>query len=440
MQPEEKWKPSQFNEFLDSVNNKWVIYNNLSGAMIEVPKTIYDGLIHGQLVKLSEPKHLKALQYGKFIVSSDKNELDEFKKIKNEVIDSCRVIGLQILPFSGCGFKCLYCYELPGNKTQMMSKKVMDDILDYLRFKIKPTTEYLNLLWYGGEPTMAIDRIQYLSESFLKIANEKNINYRASMVTNGYLLTPKNIDKLIKNNVKVYQVTIDGPEKIHDRRRMLRNGGKTYRRIIDNLKYAVSKKINVSIRINIDKTNIGSIEELFLDLQRNEIFNKVSFSFGLVTRFGKVCKSIEDTLLTIEKADEILKQKKIEQLIAESKNSAIRPIPDFIGCVATAKNSLIIGPDGELYKCSKTFGDMDEVCGNISNPDLESKNLKKWENIDNLAVETCKNCSMIPICRGISCAFDLLIKKEDIYNCNFESYHQDYLKILKTLYIKKIKL
>jgi uncharacterized protein len=252
-------------------------------------------------------------------------------------------------------------------------------------------------------------------------------------------LTPKYVDILIKNQVTFYQITIDGPEQIHDQRRLLRNGRGTWKRIIDNLKYLTScPNISAAIRVNIDKKNIDSIEELFNELKERGIFHKVSFSFGLVTSFGKVCKSLEDNFLTIEKADAILRQKDITSLLKDSRNRELRPRTDLVGCVAAAQHSFIIGPQGELYKCSKTVGDSNEVCGTIFNIDPENMNLKKWLKFDNTDRAICRECSMLPVCIGNKCPFDLLMdNKNSIDECDREKKHGYYINKLKSLYMQK---
>jgi len=72
-----------------------------------------------------------------------------------------------------------------------MKRSVIDSIVKYVNNMIKPTTEYLNISWFGGEPLLAINIIRSLSLSFLSICKENNINYYANIVTNGYLLTKK---------------------------------------------------------------------------------------------------------------------------------------------------------------------------------------------------------------------------------------------------------
>ena len=442
MYVESKWKASQFNEFLGKINDNWILYNNLSGAMVELNKGMYDSILNNRVSDFANPTTYKALEHGKFIVDGSTDEIEEIKRTKDEMYRSVKVIGLQILPTLSCNFGCVYCYEKRDNRSQfeLMSEGVMDSIVDFVNRKIKQTTRYLYFSFFGGEPLIAAKQIDHLAKAFLEVAEKNDIKTFSNIVTNGYLLTGKNVDMLVKNKIIHCQVSVDGPEKIHDSRRMLTNGGKTWRRIIDNVKYAVSKDMDVKIRMNIDKSNMGSIEEFISDLEKNEILDRIEFSIGIVSHFGNACKSIEDTLLTLPKARQLLKQKNIERMVNKSKRELSRTMPDLFGCVATSKNSLIVGPRGELYKCSKTVGDLTEQCGNISDFDPTHPVFEKWGDVDNLNSEKCRRCTMVPVCKGSGCEFDFLVKNKGISDCDQEKEHSEYLEHLRNLYKQKLTI
>jgi uncharacterized protein len=433
-----QWKASQFNEYLGELKeNSWVIYNNLSGAMVELNKRIYDAVSNNRIEEITNPSIQNSLQHGKLIVDRNLEEIENLKKMKEDMQASALVLGFQVLPSSFCNFNCTYCYEKHVNNG-VMPKSVMVSLIDFIKRKMKPTTRYFNISYFGTEPLTAPKQIDYLSNAFLELGEKNNIKTSQFIVTNGYLLTKKNIEMLLKNEINSCQITIDGPESVHNNRRMLRNGGGTWRRIMDNVKIAISKGMDVKVRMNIDKTNIGSIEEFLQVLDKEDILKKVEIFIGIVTTFGNVCKSVEDHLLTIPKVTQILHQREIEEMINKSKRKLTRIMPDFFGCVATSKNSFIIAAHGEIYKCSKTIGDNHELCGNISDFDDNNPNFKKWGDVDNLNFEKCKLCSMVPLCKGCGCAFDALIKNKDISNCDQKKEHSFYLEKLKNLYLQKI--
>ena len=430
-----EYKSSQFNEYLGRGKEGWVIFNNLSSAMIEVPKRIYDAISKDRLDILSDDV-LFGLKKGHFIVSDNDNEIDILKKKREELYESSAVIGLQILPTLGCNFRCIYCYENSQSNTELMSKEVMDAIINYVKKTIKSTTRLLNVSWYGGEPLLGMRQIEYLSSLFIDICNKYNVEYFSHIVTNGYLLTSRNIESLKRFRINQAQVTIDGPEDVHDKRRMLKNGKGTYKRILSNLKDAISENMDIKIRVNLDKTNIHAVADLLENLQKDGILDKARISFGLVSDIGSACRSIEENLLTREEAIDIIRDYKLEKFLRDYRE-VIRPVPHLLGCVAQTKTSLIIGPDGEIYKCSKVIGDKKEMCGTIFNVDYTHPNWIKWAKEDKLEIKKCQRCSMIPVCDGDGCPYDFLKKEREKNECDQAQRHKNYLEMLKFLYQRR---
>lgn len=431
------FKSSQFNEYLGNLNHQWVISNHLSGAMIEIDETIYELLKNNDITPLEGSRGLEFLKQGNFVVPGDFNEVEGFRNLQLDWSESARFVGLQIVPTLACNFRCPYCYENQRESNVVMSSETMAHILCFLEETIKPTTKLLTVSWYGGEPLLAMKQIEFLSNAFLNVVRERKLKYLASIVTNGYLLTQKNVDTLIRCNVRALQVTLDGSHAIHDKRRMLANGKETWQTIIDNLKYALSMNLTVGIRVNIDKENIDSIETLLKELQEQNIFEKVSISFGAVSTFGNVCRSVEDNVLSIEEAVNTLSNDKIQSLLSHSLGFTRRFVPSFTGCVATARNSVIIGPSGELYKCTKTIGSPNEICGHISKVDRNNPNLRKWEGISNLNEKSCQKCSVLPLCFGTGCAFDFIVDGKEIKACDSQRFKEEYVANLIRLHTEK---
>lgn len=102
-----------------------------------------------------------------------------------------------------------------------------------------------------------------MSSRILDICKNKNVEYTSSIITNGYFIDENIAAEFNELHIYGTQITIDGPPSIHNSRRKLRNSEEdTFSVIIKNIKILVNKDISVNIRINIDRTNIFSIEEL----------------------------------------------------------------------------------------------------------------------------------------------------------------------------------
>lgn len=133
---------------------------------------------------------------------------------------------------------------------------------------------------------MAIGTIERLSKRFLEVCEKNNVTYSAGIVTNGYLLTPENWETLKCAQISHLQVTIDGGEKTHNKRRFLEGGGSTYQTIMENLESIKDEHIPVSLRINVDKTNINETAELLDDLAARDLLKAVVPYLGKSGEYG----------------------------------------------------------------------------------------------------------------------------------------------------------
>lgn len=104
-----------------------------------------------------------------------------------------KLLHLIILPTEQCNFRCKYCYE--DFKIGNMSKEKQDAIILFLRKNIKNYTA-ISLDWFGGEPLLAMDAIEYISKHALEICRIAKKPLISSMTTNGYFLDCATFEKL----------------------------------------------------------------------------------------------------------------------------------------------------------------------------------------------------------------------------------------------------
>ena len=194
-----------------------------------------------------------------------------------------RGIGLTICPTMGCNFDCPYCFEDHGRGK--MSPEVQDDVVTLVgRVMEAAGSKDLHITWFGGEPLLAPDVIESLSERLIALVEERGGAYDASIVTNGYLLTQENADMLGRYKVRSAQVTIDGMREAHDASRYLRGGGPTFDRIVHNLRN-VKLPFVVKVRHNVHEGNHGDIDalEAFIRELAEESGNDLEYYVAPVT-------------------------------------------------------------------------------------------------------------------------------------------------------------
>jgi uncharacterized protein len=370
------------------------------------------------------------MKLGNFIIDNEIDELEQLK-FRNKVGKfSSSSLGLTIAPTLNCNFKCPYCYETP--QTHLMSQDTQKGLLEFID-KNTRNVKRLSVTWYGGEPLIGIDIINKLSEDILKICSINHVEYSAYMVSNGYLVSESVINNMKNNMIRGCQITLDGPPEVHDKRRILRNGNGTFEIIVDNIKKLINNNINVSIRVNIDKTNVEQVEELLQILIKNNL-NSLSINFGQLTAYTEACSSVSDHCLNTEEYSD--EYKRMQKLLVKYGFPA-KDYPNYPGikgnyCCADQINSFVIDPDGYMYKCWNSIGNAKEAVGNVVNL-KEPKSDWLMRNIEWVSTEPfegkCLKCKFLPICMG-GCPYLKREKKEPV--C--EKWQYGFEDLLKYMY------
>lgn len=410
----------------------YLLYSSLSNMLVELNEKAYNDIIR---IK-NDPNSFQSedecnypfLSKGLFLVNSNNTEKN---KIIAQVLQqryNPYTLSLTIAPTRECNFACPYCYENNRIK-KTMTYETQQSVIDFI--KQFHSLKNLNVIWYGGEPTLAIDTIKTLSSAFKTMP----INYTSYMVTNGY-----NLDKLSANiedlNLKGIQITLDGTQETHDATRHLKDGNGTFNKILQNIDIITNKyPIAIHIRMNISKNNqdqYGSLHRLL----KERYGNKVSLYPAFVKQYNNCTNNISCF------EDNFQKGSFIKSLYWNTQIYTHELYPKRInkGCMMQQQNSFLIGPEGELYKCWHDLGKKDEMIGNISK--LDSIDTSVWANKminnDMLFDKECTSCVLFPSCNG-GCT-DLKNKQEKtcpIAKDNLEDFLDIHYRIKNHMLTKK---
>jgi uncharacterized protein len=320
-------------------------------------------------------------------------------------------LGLTIAPTVACNFSCVYCYE--GRKRRSMTREVEDALTRTVEKGVR-TKGSLSVVWFGGEPLLSPDRIKRLSERFMKICDKASARYSAMIVTNGYLLDQKALEMLTGLSVLEAQITLDGPEDVHDARRPLKGGGKTYARILGNVVNAADK-IGISLRMNVDHTNRDHIDDMLNLLVREGLHNKVGFHIGHTSPYTKACQGVSEVCLTNQDFS-LLSLETLAKMIDRGFASAFNvPQKKDLVCLAENARAFVITPRGGVANCWNDVDNPRAEIGHLLRPStrLMEKNAKRWER-DPFELE-CRDCRLLPICMG-GCPY--LFKKDGKIHCH----------------------
>jgi uncharacterized protein len=147
---------------------------------------------------------------------------------------------------SKCNLDCTYCYYLDkerfyGKKQEIFSDTFLEKyIKEYIEANEVPVVSFV---WHGGEPLLAgVD----FYRKVIHFQNKHNVNHKRienSIQTNGTLINDDWCRFLKKNNFLV-GVSIDGPEDIHNRYRVNKQGLQSFEKCIRGIELLKKHKVD----------------------------------------------------------------------------------------------------------------------------------------------------------------------------------------------------
>lgn len=398
-----KW--SQFNCLFHSKKTGYFLHNTRMKLLVRLDETSYK-----RLQEISENPELAEtlldesdytyLVNSKVLVSEheDNNYIGKLEYKRRRESFTFNSLGIILCPTLACNFACPYCYEknLPNST---MQESVQNDLINFIN-RHTDTCKFMALNWHGGEPLIAFNTIKQIytkleSDAQLRISN-------SSMVSNGYLLNEEICKYLAEKKLNYLQITIDGNKETHNKTRILKNGGSSFEKIIENIDMATELMPNcqIGIRTNIGKFNREEYVELYKELSARWkgkncfVYHTFVLDNDLDTCYDKRC-SFE--LSTDEKND---------FLVYLAQNGVIRkkslyPRLDCSSYTCMDSNAFVIDPQGRLYKCWADVGKKERSIGDLNNGVTNYDIVSQFMiGSDKFSDTKCLKCSYLPVCDG----------------------------------------
>lgn len=324
-----------------------------------------------------------------------------------------KVSAIILMIVQECNLRCVYCYGNGGEYTNkgIMSQKTAFDSVDFL---INNSDEKeLFITFFGGEPLLNFKLIKEVVEYCKKREKETGKQFRYSITTNGTLINEK-IEKFLKDNKFVIQISIDGKKEKHNANRYDINGVGSYETVIkktENLR----KDSLVSARATVSSNNMGYVEifEHLVSLGFRVVPIAIAKNMLKDSDYSELYKEYEKYIDHFEKLiqkGDIAKAKKMIDLL-----SAIEKIEygseRYLGC-GVARNMYAVDIDGRLYPCHRFVANKEYSLGDIKN----GVSTKRSEFIKNLHIgnhDQCKDCWAQNLCLG-GCPNENLLETDSI--------------------------
>lgn len=426
------YKQSIFNQEVE-IGNEIYLFNTLTGKL---------GIIEKSLKNLSTftDNSLERLYYDGFLVDSEITTKDEYNHFFSLRSKNSSTLGILFTTTTTCNLQCSYCFENRIQR-QKMDETTLTNSINWLQKELsKPAINSLKLILFGGEPMLEPEIAKTLFSRINEFCDSNDIKrYPYEAITNGIFNDTEMLLELKKLGLRDVQITFDGSETIHNERRRSKDKIDKYWNIIENLKI-YSALFKVTIKINFDKSTIGSIATLLDDLLQSDpdLNKKCLIKFEPIALYKESknfdysnSKMFDPTSTFLSKSfSDVLKLGRKKGFNLDM--SAVFPTP----CMVTQENSYLLEPNGNLRSCISAFG-LDEFgIGNTSKNSFENDRTKFRTTVETSEQHGCieKKCAYMPICDG-GCKYELSLEDKSVETLQCK-YH--YFEGIIPTYIKEL--
>jgi len=407
-----KWKPSFYNINLKNegydVESNTLNYNIFSNKFAEIPTDI----------DLDNPQ--KELIDDRFVVPSDEDEAQKYaeNQKKNIEDDYPQIITLTLCTTLSCNYKCEYCFE-HHKSNHSMDTELIADTIAYIKREIDRNLNLktFGIKWFGGEPLLNIAAVEQISRFSIDYCQERNIEYSAIIITNGYFYTREVSEKLKELKITSVQIAIDGFAEEYARVRQISKD--VLGKVLQNIENSV---IPVLIRINVTRQNKDIVPILVREVSKLSSV-KSGFSRIMIARVKEYRTPITYGFTDAEWLEFRKCYEEFQDVIPQILERAY-----IMPCANIQKRHVVIGADGFLYRCDNHIGDTTKAIGTLKGG-LYSDNIIDKQYVCSTINDECKACMYLPICRGGQCRYEELLQGK---NCllikeRFRQNMQNYL-------------
>ena len=373
-----------------------------------------------------------------FVVSDRTAERQKLEAFFHEVRESEEQLRVTVLTTLQCNFACDYCIQGDhGDYNRNAAKMSLESaarVAGWIESRMDATAAgSFVLTLFGGEPLLNLPVAYYLSERLWAASQARGITMQINVITNGLLLTPEVVDRLLPCGLNVVKITLDGDRDTHNRMRPLRGGQGTFDKIIANIR-KVAGRCTISLGGNFDETSVASYPAL-LDFLAEQDFAphiaRVAFKpvirdviasvsagpdrttagarkfIGLtpvsegkplggtcMTSAGTGAASACDSCHFLDDQMSVLREETTKRGFKTSDGVHMGP------CEIHKKHAYTIGPDGDLYACPGFTGDKKMSTGHIDGTatPFRSAAARRFDQLS--AWKACNDCAFIPVCAG----------------------------------------
>ncbi len=294
-----------------------------------------------------------------------------------------------------CQLRCNYCYA--GTKYHKPISK--ETILKSIAFILDFPMRELTFGFFGGEPLLEWELLQFATYEMEKKADEKGIVLRKTFTTNGVLLDDKKVVWLREHAFYIV-VSMDGNEQMHNTHRVYADSGDSFKSVKRGL-LALQKVYTpkeYSVISVVTPQNISYLNESVKYLHQELKVKNIRLALNYFTPWGEETENYTQIYHRLG-AYVIEQYRQNQEITIDIIDEKI--LTQLEGCSSCSfgEMKIAVAPSGNLYPCERLIGeDSGELSiGYVYNGFDFSKRNKLIAQRGN-SNEECKTCELKERC------------------------------------------
>ncbi len=380
-------------------------------------KVLLHNVVTGQLVLLEQDeaklldqfpvKYCAAMDQlieGHYLVPEGFDEHQRVAKLREVLIlmDNARakpgIIQYTILPTTACNARCYYCYQ-HYLKPVVMSEQTANDVVEFIQKQCEGNKVWIR--WFGGEPTLAIDRISQICKGL----RDRSIEFESSITTNGYQMDEKSISTMKSEwNLEEAMISLDGSEENYNKTKAFVGvQDNPYQRVLRNVGLLLDHGVRALLRMNFNNQNYWDFSNLLEDVDKRYKEHKNRSLLEVHAHY--ILPDYPDADESFFANCEQWYSEKSAELDDLSREKGFfhdayqLPSLEYKLCIAARDSTVVIMPDGSLASCPDLLGS-EQVKGNVREGIVDKEKALSWKRLSD--VEHCRACPLFPRCAIVS--------------------------------------
>ena len=218
-------QPSVFNVRVPLANRDDVfLMNTLTDAQLIVSPDVVDLLDRMarpaafDAISGEERETVALLEEHGFLVADRQSDQHALDRYFARVTSDSSELHITVLTTLQCNFACDYCFQGDhGDYNKFAEKMTLETAMrtaEWVEREMdRQSPEHVTLMFFGGEPLLNLPVMYYLAERLHASAETRGIDLGISIITNGMLLTPEVVDRLLPFGLRGVKITLDGDKQ-----------------------------------------------------------------------------------------------------------------------------------------------------------------------------------------------------------------------------------